>query len=66
MKRRSKILTGFIAAAITFASLFAIAGPRHFNGPFGRNDKFYKECHMNHSNMEHSKQPATTDSLKTN
>lgn len=40
MKRSSKILIGFTAAAVTFASLFAIAGPNRFNGLLGRNNNF--------------------------
>ena len=47
MKKRSRILIGFTAAAVTFASLFAIAGPRRFGGPFGLNHAFHGKCVMN-------------------
>ncbi len=30
MKRRSSVIIGIVAAAVTFGSLFAIAGPRYF------------------------------------
>ncbi len=68
MKRRSKILTGFVAAAVTFASLFAIAGPKEMNTFHHRHGDFYEKCHMEHSKNEHVKQPINlaSDSLKTN
>lgn len=31
MERRNRFLIGFAAAAITFGSLMAFVGPRHFN-----------------------------------
>jgi hypothetical protein len=30
MRRRSNLLIGIVAAAVTFGTLFAIAGPRNF------------------------------------
>ena len=67
MKRRSKILTGFVAAAVTFASLFAIAGQKEMNR-FHRHGNFYEKCRMEHSTNDHVKQPINpaSDSLKTN
>ena len=47
MKKRSRFLIGFTAAAVTFVSLFAIAGPRHFGGPFGSHHAFQGNCQMN-------------------
>ena len=68
MKRRSKILTVLIAAAVTFASLFAIAGPKEMNRFHHRHNNFYEKCRMDHLKTEHIKQPTNqiTDSLKTN
>lgn len=31
MKKSSKFVIGFAAAALTFGSLFAFVGPKHFN-----------------------------------
>lgn len=62
MKKNTKILIGFTAAAVTFASLFAIAGPRHFGGPFGLNHAFHGKCVMNENEQtknEKPSQPAT-------
>lgn len=36
MKRRTGFLTGIVAAAITFGTLTATMGPRHFNRHGGR------------------------------
>ena len=32
MKRSSRFVVGFAAAALTFGSLFAFVGPKHFHG----------------------------------
>lgn len=68
MKRRSKILTVFTAAAVTFASLFAIAGPKEINRFSGHHHNFYEKCQINHLKSNQVKQPVNqiTDSLKTN
>jgi len=57
MKKRSRILIGFTAAAVTFASLFAIAGPRRFGGPFGLNHAFHGKCVMNENEQTKSEKP---------
>lgn len=68
MKRRSRIVTGFMAAAVTFASLFALAGPKKLNSFSGDRANFYGKCQRDHSKTDHVKQPANpiTDSFKTN
>jgi hypothetical protein len=58
MKKRSRILIGFTAAAVTFASLFAIAGPRHFGGPFGLNQAFHGKCLTNENEQPKSEKPS--------
>jgi len=57
MKKRSKILIGFTAASVTFASLFVIAGPRRFGGPFGLNHSFHGKCVMNENEQTKSEKP---------
>jgi len=60
MKKRSRILIGFTAAAVTFASLFAIAGPRHFGGPFGLNHAFHGKCVTNENEQTKSEKASQT------
>lgn len=49
MKRRSGFATVIVAALITFGSLFAIAGPRHFNQ------------HRHHHHWQHCEDEKTGD-----
>lgn len=58
MKKRSRFLIGFTAAAVTFASLFAIAGPRHFGGPFGSHHTFHNKCQVNENEQTKSEKPS--------
>jgi len=61
MKKRSRFLIGFTAAAVTFASLFAIAGPRYFGGPLSSHHAFHGKCLMNENEQtksEKASQPA--------
>lgn len=62
MKRRSRFLIGFIAAAVTFATLFATAGPRHFGGPFSSYHSFHSKCLMNEN--EQSKNEKATQPVQ--
>jgi hypothetical protein len=43
MNRRSRFFIGLIAAAITYASLMAFIGPRHFRGHYGRHGACAKD-----------------------
>jgi len=50
MKRGSRFLIGFASAALTFGSLFAFAGPEHFNKHCGRwGHGYHHNYYHNHS-----------------
>lgn len=76
MKRSSHLIIGIVAAAVTFGSLFAIAGPRYFarngfyNGRY-RCDMYNRDrADWNNQRQQQYRnstqpQPLKTDSTKT-
>ncbi len=77
MKRSSSFIIGIVAAAVTFGSLFAIAGPQYFarngfyNGRY-RCDMYNRDrADWNNQRQQQYRnsgqpQPLKADSLKTN
>jgi hypothetical protein len=54
MKGSNRFIIGFIAAAVTFASLIAFVGPKRFA-------QYRQHCHENSQRWNNgSEQPATT------
>lgn len=45
MKRRSRFLTGFTAAALTFGTLMLTLGPQKFGGNCTRHGHHHGYCH---------------------
>ncbi len=72
MKKSSNLIIGIAAAAVTFGSLFAIAGSRNFGG-YGYNnwyrcDRYNREYRNNFRQDQNQAQPQPLkpDSSKTN
>ncbi|HLP54024.1 MAG TPA: hypothetical protein VK151_03310 [Fluviicola sp.] len=57
MKRRTAFITGVAAAAITFGSLMATIGPRHFGRHCNSHAKHcsYEQDHQAHHNHHQAK-----------
>lgn len=52
MKRRTRFLIGMVAAALTFGTLMATVGPRHFNHHGGRCHNM-ENCNGNNETSKH-------------